>query len=105
MSLKNLHITIAIAAIMVLAQHSTTAQTDSLDQSPNTLVDKLPRPQVEMGVGVLSYFGDVGNLGGYGKSHDLNWGYNLALRNRISNSFGLNLYALFGKVSGSEQFK
>lgn len=105
MSLKNLHITIALAALMVLAQHKATAQADSLNHSPSAMTDKLPRPQVEVGFGVLSYFGDVGNLGGYGKSYDLNWGYNLALRNRISNSFGLNIYALFGKVSSSEQFK
>ena len=104
MSLKNLHISIALVALMVLAQHKTIAQADSLNPSPNAMVGKLPRPQVEMGLGVLSYFGDVGNLGGYGKSYDLNWGYSLALRNRISNSFGLNLYALFGKVSSSEQF-
>ena len=105
MSLKNLHITIALAALMVLAQHKTIAQTDSLNHSSNAMTNKLPRPQVELGLGVLTYFGDVGNLGGYGKSYDLNWAYNLTLRNRISNSFGLNIYALFGKVSSSEQFK
>lgn len=105
MSLKNLHITIALVALMVLAQHKALAQTDSLSYSSNAMANKLPRPQVEVGLGVLSYFGDVGNLDGYGKSYDLNWAYNLTLRNRISNSFGLNIYALFGKVSSSEQFK
>ena len=105
MSLKNLHITIALATLLVVAQHKAIAQTDSLDHSPNALLNKLPRPQVELGVGVLTYFGDVGNLGGSGKSYDLNWGYSLAVRNPISNSFGLNFYALFGKVSSSEQFK
>src|SRR5690554_254628 len=105
MSLKNLYIAVAITTFVVVSHHKTIAQADSLNYTQEATADKLPRPQVELGFGTLSYFGDIGNLGGYGKSYDLNWAYNLTLRNRISNSFGLNIYALFGKVSSSEQFK
>ncbi len=109
MSLKHLHISFSIMAIFAILQLSAQAPIDSLTPSqpePTEWAEgKLARPQLEIGTGVLSYFGDVGNLGGYGKSYDLNWGYNLSLKNRISKSFGLNLSALFGKVSSSEQFK
>lgn len=100
MSLKNLHILISLLTVFALAQHKVNAQADSTKLT----VNGLSRPQLELGAGVFSYFGDVGNLGGHGKSYDLNWAYNLGLRNPISNSFNLNLYALFGKVSASEQF-
>ena len=100
MSLKNLHIIFCLLTVFALAQLKVNAQADTLKLTENSL----PRPQLEIGAGVFSYFGDVGNLGGHGKSYDLNWAYNLGLKNPISNSFNLNLYALFGKVSASEQF-
>ncbi len=100
MSPKNKHILLVFLTTFALAQLNAQGQSDSLNLSTN----KLSRPQIEMGTGVLNYFGDVGNLGGSGKSHDLNWAYNIGFRNRISNSFGLSLFALFGKVSSSEQF-
>lgn len=100
MSLKNLHILICLLAVFVLAQLKVNAQTDSLKSS----FEFLPRPQLEIGTGVFSYFGDIGNLGGHGKNYNLNWAYNLGLNNPISNSFNLNLFVLYGKVGASEQF-
>lgn len=100
MSLKNLYILICLLAVFVLAQLKVNAQTDSLKSS----FEFLPRPQLEIGTGVFSYFGDIGNLGGHGKNYNLNWAYNLGLNNPISNSFNLNLFVLYGKVGASEQF-
>lgn len=97
---SNLYILICLLAVFVLAQLKVNAQTDSLKSS----FEFLPRPQLEIGTGVFSYFGDIGNLGGHGKNYNLNWAYNLGLNNPISNSFNLNLFVLYGKVGASEQF-
>lgn len=72
---------------------------DSIPVSTN----ELSRPQLEMGVGHLSYFGDVGNLNGIGHTANLNWGYHLSLRNPISESVGLNIFTMFGKIRANER--
>jgi len=75
-------------------------------QSPDTLSvnnDELPRPEVEIGLGALSLYSDIGSLGGISQSNQLNWGFHLALRNHLSNSFGLNLFAMFGSVRANER--
>lgn len=75
----------------------------SVDSLSNKVNDELNRPQLEMGMGFLTYYGDVGNLNGISTSYNLNWGYNLALSNPISKSFGLNLYGMLGKINASER--
>jgi len=75
-------------------------------QSVDTLQSKteeLPRPEVEIGLGALSLYSDIGNLDGISQSNQLNWGYHLALRNHLSNSFGLNIFAMFGSVKANER--
>ncbi len=86
---------------MLLAQ----ANTDSTKISITSNTDRLYRPQVELGAGVLTYFGDIGNLGGHSTAHTLDWGYNLGVRNKINDAFGLNFSVLFGNLSGMERFK
>lgn len=75
---------------------------DPINETSTVADGQLFRPRVEAGLGVLTYYGDVGNLGGTGRTPQLNWGYSIALKNRISNSFGLDIFAMFGKVSGRE---
>jgi len=64
---------------------------------------ELPRPEVEIGLGSLSLYSDIGSLDGISQSNQLNWGFHLALRNHISKSFGLNLFAMFGSVKANER--
>lgn len=73
------------------------------EDSLKTENDELPRPEIELGLGTLSLYSDIGSLGGISQSNQLNWGYHLALRNHISHSFGLNIFALFGSVKANER--
>lgn len=104
MSLKNLHIFLATAAAFYFLQFSVLAQDNQENNLKTDFSNRLYRPQIELGTGVMSYFGDVGHLGGNGRSYDLNWGYNLAVKNKISNAIDLNLFVLFGHVSQTEYF-
>lgn len=65
--------------------------------------NELNRPSIELGLGSLNYFGDIGKLDGISSSKKLNWGYHFKVRNSISNSFGLNLFVMFGEVSANER--
>lgn len=103
MPLKTLHILVSILAFGSFIQLSAQSQTDTLE-SKNVSKSTLYRPQIEAGLGVLNYYGDVGNLGGSGRTYSLNWGYHVAIKNQISNSFGVDIFAMFGKVSGTERF-
>jgi hypothetical protein len=66
---------------------------------------KLPRPQLELGAGALTYFGDIGHLNGVGQTAQLNWGYHVALHNPISNAFGLDIFAQFGRMTYGERLR
>ena len=104
MPLRNLYTFIAVVALLVATTQVTQAQDDVSTPIPTIQGDRLYRPQIELGTGVLSYYGDIGHLGGTGRSFDLNWGYHLSVKNRISNSLDLNLFVLFGNVSQTEYF-
>ena len=89
-----------LLALFSLGVISLSAQTkDSL----NTSTSELARPEIELGLGALSFFSDIGKLNGISQSSQLNWGYHLAIRNHISNSFGLNVFAMFGSVKANER--
>lgn len=76
------------------------------DTLPGSLPgEKLPRPQLELGAGALSYFGDIGHLNGVGQTAQLNWGYHVALHNPISSAFGLDIFAQFGRMTHGERLK
>lgn len=107
MPLRNLHIVLVFIALWSFTDLSAQSTTDSLstaDPASGNLPSSniLFRPQIEVGLGVLSYFGDVGHLNGSGRRSSLNWGYSIAIKNRLSNAFGLDIFAMFGKVSGEE---
>jgi len=87
------------SAIFLLLSIEAICQTDSLAPAK----DELPRPEVEIGLGTLNLFSDIGSLDGISQSNQLNWGFHLALRNHISKSFGLNLFAMFGSVKANER--
>ncbi len=76
------------------------SQTDSLPSVRP--VGKLARPSLEIGLGNLTYFGDIGKLNGITRTPQLNWGYHVALQNPLSDAFGLNVFALFGKICDAE---
>ncbi len=63
---------------------------------------QLHRPSIEIGAGVLSYFGDVGHLNGTTQYSQLNWGYNITMRNPVSEAFSLDFNAFFGKIRHQE---
>ena len=75
-------------------------QTDSLPALQKG--EKLARPTFEIGVGNLTYFGDIGKLNGITSTPQLNWGYHVALQNPLSDAFALNVFALFGKINDAE---
>ncbi len=90
---------VLIVCVVLCVQVHAQAESDSLKLPENVLY----RPSLELGVGVLSYYGDVGNLNGISQSYQLNWGYNLTMSNPISNSFGVNLFAFMGKIKANER--
>lgn len=92
----------ALVLLALLGYSPLSAQQDA-DSLSNKINNDLNRPQIEMGLGFLTYYGDVGNLNGLSTSHNLNWGYHLALSNPISKSFGLNLYGMLGSIRASER--
>ncbi len=69
----------------------------------NSSEQRLFRPKLQMGFGMLHYSGDVGNLGGVSQSTQLNWGHHLLLQNPLGQGFDLNVFALFGKISAAER--
>lgn len=82
--------------------------TELLAQAPqdSTVISSslLPRPRLELGLGALSFYGDIGMLpNGIGQSAELSWGYRAALINPISKSFDLNIFALFGTIRANER--
>lgn len=99
MFLLNKHFLVLAVSIFLSAQLSAQTETDSLKTQSNPLY----RPSLELGVGVLSYYGDVGKLNGISQRYQLNWGYNLTLSNPLSNSFDLNLFAFMGKIKANER--
>jgi hypothetical protein len=96
---KSIHF-ILLGGLFVAFTQLASAQTES---DSTAYFDELPRPRIELSTGVMSYFGDVGNLDGISQSSTLNWGYKLSLRNPISDSFDLDLFALFGSLSANER--
>lgn len=65
--------------------------------------NELFRPKIQLGAGVISYFGDVGRLDGISRRHHLNTGYSVMLRNPINEAFELNVFALFGNITAEER--
>ncbi len=101
---KTLHILVSILAFGSFIHLSAQSQIDSLETKPISN-SALYRPQIEAGFGALTYYGDVGNLGGTGRTYHLNWGYHIVIKNQISNSFGLDIFAMFGKIGGTERLE
>jgi opacity protein-like surface antigen len=59
-------------------------------------------PSVSLGMGVLTFNGDVGNglkLSSYSK---LNYGYQISVQDRFNRFFGVSLSALMGKLSSND---
>lgn len=88
-----------LTILFALITGAITAQTD---HAVSITDSRKPRPSLELGSGIISYFGDVGNLGGTAQYSQLNWGYNLTMRSPISNAFSMDVSALFGKVQHQE---
>lgn len=80
-------------------------QTDQNEAPKSGDTPTLFRPRVFAGAGPLTYFGDVGHLGGTGHGTQLNWGYSIGMENRISDYFSLNAFMMFGTVRGEEHYR
>ena len=93
---------IAVAAMVYCPLHSD-AQRSASESSENT--GALFRPKINLGTGVLTYMGDVGHLNGMSKRSHLNWGQNIMMRNPIDDAFDLNVFALFGTITGEERLQ
>lgn len=61
------------------------------------------RPKIQLGAGVISYFGDVGHLQGISRRNHLNTGFSVMLRNPINDAFEVNVFALFGNITAEER--
>lgn len=59
-------------------------------------------PSVAVGVGILSFNGDVGNGLNLSSFSRIRAGYNLTIEQRIGKYFGVGLTGLYGKLSDSE---
>ena len=92
----------AITLAFILLVGSAIGQIQRDDEPFRNSDGKLFRPRLYVGVGPLSYFGDVGKLDGTGHGTHLNWGYSFGLENPISPYFSLNAFMLFGTISGEE---
>lgn len=60
-------------------------------------------PSVALGVGILSFNGDVGNGVNLSSFSRIRAGYNLTIEQRIGKYFGVSLNGLYGKLSDSER--
>lgn len=98
---KYFFITCAAVAALSLASFNSNAQRVASENAENEGV--LFRPRINLGTGVLNYMGDVGHLNGVSRRSHLNWGQTLMLRNPIDDAFELNVFALFGNITGEER--
>lgn len=94
-------LTCTAAALFTFAPLQSEAQIIAVDTPENEGV--LFRPKINLGTGVLTYMGDVGNLNGMSRRSHLNWGQTVMLRNPIDDAFELNVFALFGTMTGEER--
>lgn len=94
---------ISLSSVVVFGQNDTLFA-DTTVATPISFSDFPDRPELEIGTGVLTYFGDIGTLSGLSVAKPSNWGFHLNLKNPIAYAFDLNLYAMFGKISGAERY-
>jgi hypothetical protein len=62
-------------------------------------------PSVALGVGILSFNGDVGNGVNLSSFSRIRGGYNLVIEERIGKYIGVSLNGLYGKLSDSDNLK
>jgi hypothetical protein len=77
--------------------NSVNAQTDTPKQKQ--------LPSVALGVGILSFNGDIGNGVNLSSFSRIRGGYNLTVEERIGKYIGVSLNGLYGKLSDSERGK
>jgi len=59
-------------------------------------------PSVALGIGVLSFDGDIGNGLNLTSLSRIRGGYNLSVEQRIGKTFGISLNGIYGKLADSE---
>lgn len=62
-------------------------------------------PSVALGVGILSFNGDIGNGANLSSFSRIRSGYNLTVEQRIGKYIGVSLNGIYGKLSDSERSK
>ncbi len=70
-------------------------------ERPPYVVNKLP--SIGVGVGPISFFGDIDNRNSYFKYHQMRYGYSLRIEERIWSALGVSLGGLYGQVSESQR--
>lgn len=85
--------------LSALVVHSASAQ----DSTATNYSEKLFRPKLGLNTGLISYFGDVGNLDGLSREYRMNWGHSLTLISPISDAFNLEAFAFFGNITQEER--
>ncbi|MDF2438524.1 MAG: hypothetical protein K0Q95_2900 [Bacteroidota bacterium] len=75
----------------------------------NSKAQKAPKqkqlPSVALGVGILSFNGDVGNGVNLSSFSRIRGGYNLVIEERIGKYIGVSLNGLYGKLADSDNLK
>ncbi|MCE9538087.1 MAG: hypothetical protein K8R85_02575, partial [Bacteroidetes bacterium] len=59
-------------------------------------------PSLALGLGVLSFDGDIGNGVNLTSLSRIRGGYNLAIEQRIGKAFGVSMNGIYGKLADSE---
>lgn len=90
---------IIFVVLSALVVHSASAQ----DSTATNYSEKLFRPKLGLNTGLISYFGDVGNLDGLSREYRMNWGHSLTLISPISDAFNLEAFAFFGNITQEER--
>ena len=78
---------------------------DSLSKKDNgpTPLEFLFKPQISLGIGMMTFYGDIGsNHKGYHPTVS-KLGYDLRLINPLTDYLDLSFYVLFGQISSNER--
>lgn len=70
-------------------------------ERPPYVVNKLP--SIGVGVGPVSFFGDIDNRNSYFKYHQMRYGYSLRIEERIWSALGVSLGGMYGQVAENQR--
>ena len=102
--MKKPSVNLALIAILIALGNPLWAQIDSLKTESDTISGILDRPQVEIGAGILTYYGEVGSqFGGSYHPFSAQFGTHLNIKAPTREHISLRLGVLFGTLAGNER--